>query len=573
MIIPRDKLKRDEKVQWIASVCRQSQEDRRKIYDRRKRYFLYGTYGQETVRYNRLYAHMDLVASFLFAEDHARYSISAPRNSEETIVKQMLAAEDDWNDTFRDSGLAEQFGVNLLWSLVYDSMFIKMGWNDEREELFGRTVLPSAMGVFDESEPDLDSQEAFCHTYPLDWDNAVLRLARAGKLDLVRQLTVNFGPKTSDYPPVLAHMLDISQTGGTNLSGPVIGSVPLDYEPKPTYEPMSDAPSASFTELWVWDDMTEDYATFVLVDNGEGSDVISDSRDTIDAMAKETPERFRDKKSQSNIFLPDEHPFVHIRPYTLPEYFWGEAHIERLIPLQRWTNERLDQIADILERQVDPAKVFSGFTGLADEKASALGGPGSWVVEPMNTGAKVDTLAPKMPEDLFAEFQQIGHIFLEASGLTETVTGKGEAGVRGRGHAKQLATTGSARIRKIGVGLEQPLMKLGDLGLKLKQKNDDTSLRPDDGHEFVLAQMASGWKIRVAGHSHSPLFADEARELAVTLLKAQAIDQEMFIRLMNPPNMDNMIFALRAKNKAKAAAIAANPELAKPKGGAKAKAA
>lgn len=572
MIIPRDQKKRDEKVTWVADVCRQSQEDRKKIYDRRKRYFLYGTYGQETVRYNRLYAHMDLVASFLFAEDHARFSISAPRNADEAIIKQTLAAEDEWNDTFRDSGLASQYAINLLWSLVYDSIFIKMGWNSERDELFGKTVLPSSFGVFDEAEPDLDSQEAFCHTYSLDWDNTVLRLVRAGKQSLLPKLTINYGPKTSDYPPVLAHMLEISQTGGTDISGPVIGSVPMDYEPKPTYEPMSDAPAAQFHEVWIWDDIAEDYATFVVVDGGEGSEVISDSRDTIEAMAKETPAKFRGKASQSNVFLPDEHPFVHIRPYELPEYFWGEAHIERLIPLQRWTNERLDQIADILERQVDPSKVFSGFTGLNDEKAGALGGPGSWVVEPMNTNAKVDILEPKMPEDLFAEFQQIGHIFLEASGLTETVTGKGEQGVRGRGHAKQLATTGSARIRKVGVCLEQSLTRLGDLGVKLKQRNDDTLIKPDDGKEFVLAQMVSGWKMRVAGHSHSPLFADESRELAALLFKAQAIDQEMLIRMTNPPNADNLIHSLRARLKAIAMQRTMNPNAGQEKGGAHKKA-
>lgn len=566
MIIPKNPAKRDEKVKWVAEVCRQSQEDRRTIYERRKRYFLYGTYGQETVRYNRLYAHMDLVASFLFAEDHARFSISAPRNAVEAVIKQTLAAQDEWNDAFRDTGLAKLYATNLLWSLVYDTMFIKLGWNTEREELFGRTVLPSAMGVFDESEPDLDSQEAFTHTYALDWDNTVLRLVRAGKPELLKKLTVNFGPKTADVPPVLAHMLEISQTGGSNLSGPMLGSVPLDYEPKPTYEPMSDAPAATFTEVYIWDDIAEDYATFVLADGSDGGEVISDSRETMEAMAKEAPAKFSGFKSQSNIFIPDEHPFVTIRPYTLPEYFWGEAHIERLIPLQRWTNERLDQIADILERQVDPAKVFSGFTGLADEKASALGGPGSWVVEPMNTGAKVDTLAPQMPEDLFAEFQQIGHIFLEASGLTETVTGKGEQGVRGRGHAKQLATTGSARIRKIGVGLEDSLVKLADIGLKLKQRNDDTRLKPDDGQEFVLAQLAEGWKCRVEGHSHSPLFSDEARELAALLFKAQAIDQEMLIRMTNPPNSDNLIHALRARQKAQAIARQLNPDAGQPHG-------
>src|SRR5581483_4657116 len=420
MIIPRDPKKRDEKVKWVADVCMQSNEDRKKIYDRRKRYFLYGTYGQETVRYNRLYAHTDLVASFLFAEDHARYSISAPRNSDEAVIKQTLAAEEEWNDTFRDSGLGTAYGNALPWSLVYDTMFLKLGWNSERDELFGRTVLPSSFGVFDESEPDIDSQEAFAHRYTLDWDNTVLRLVRAGQKDLLPKLSLVHGPKTSDYPPVLAHMMEISQTGGANLSGPVVGSVPLDYEPKPTYEPMSDAPGAEFTEVWIWDDIAEDYATFVMVEPGI---VIADSRETVDKMAKDVPDKIAGKwGSHSNLFLPDEHPFVPITPYPLPEYFWGEAHIERLIPLQRWSNERLDQIADILERQVDPAKVFAGFMGLADEKASALGGPGSWVIEPMNTQAKVDTLAPKMPEDLFAEFNQIGQIFLEASGLTETVT-------------------------------------------------------------------------------------------------------------------------------------------------------
>lgn len=568
MIIPRDVKKRDEKIKWVADICMQSQEDRKKIYDRRKRYFLYGTYGQETVRYNRLYAHIDLVASFLFAEDHARFSMAAQRNSDDAVIKQVLSAEEEWNDAFRDTGLATGFGNALLWSLVYDSMFIKMGWNSERDELFGRRILPSAMGVFDEAEPDLDSQEAFCHTYTLDWDNTVLRLVRAGQKDLIPKLNVTYGPKTSDYPPVLAHMLEVSQTGGTNISGPVVGSVPLDYEPKPTYEPMSDAPGAQFTEVWVWDDICEDYASFVMVDPGN---VIADSRETIDSEAKEMPAKFAERyKSESNIFLPDEHPFVQVRPYEMPEYFWGEAHIERLIPLQRWTNERLDQIADILERQVDPAKVFSGFMGLSDEKASALGGPGSWVIEQMNAQAKVDTLAPKMPEDLFAEFQQIGHIFLEASGLTETVTGKGESGVRGRGHAKQLATTGSARIRKIGVGLEQSLVKLGDLGMKLKARNDPTMLKTDLGEEFVLAQLPEGWKMRIAGHSHSPLFADEARETAAILLKAGAIDQEMFIRMMNPANADNMIHALRARMKALQQARAAGQVPEPQKGKAKA---
>src|SRR5262249_49945229 len=159
-------------------------------------------------------------------------------------------------------------------------------------------------------------------------------------------------------------------------------------------------------------------------------------------------------------------PFVQVRPFSIYDYFWGESHCVRLTALQQWINTRLWQIHQILEMQVDPPRSVSGAMGLSDEKIDALGGPGTWVMD-MNPGMKVEDLTPDMPPDLFADYQQIGHMFDEASGLTETMTGKGEKGVRGGGHARQLATTGSARIKKTAVGLEPSLVKCGDLALKL----------------------------------------------------------------------------------------------------------
>jgi hypothetical protein len=294
--------------------------------------------------------------------------------------------------------------------------------------------------------------------------------------------------------------------------------------------------------------VAEDYAVFVKVEGIDG--VLSDSRETVEAMEKKAGKKPDEFSGNGNLFLPGEHAFIHIRPYYLYNYFWGRAHSDQLIPLQDWTNERLQQIADILEKQVDPAKVFSGFMGLGDEKAEALGGPGSWVMEQI-PGASVQELAPKMPEDLFVEFQQIGHIFLEASGLTETVTGQGAEGVRGGGHAKHLAMTGSGRIKKVAVSLEQPLSKCGEIGIKLVQKNSKERLTTDTGQELVAALVAErNLRIRVAGHSHSPLFSDETKESAALLFKSEAIDREMLIRVLNPPNADNMIHALRKRVKA-----------------------
>lgn len=545
MILPfENKELRDEKVLWIRDACVLSVEDRKAMYNRRKRFFMFGTYGQDKVLYNRLMAHIDLVASFLYAPDAVRFNLSAPRNSADEVVKQVLALSEDWNDSFRDSGLNWQFALGLAWSLVYDVMVLKMGWND-RGEIFGKLVPPSCFAVYDESEPDIDSQEAFVHTYRVHWDNAVLRLLRADLGERIKDLRAEVSPVVDDMPPVMAQMI-IANTGGVNLGGPMLGQVFPDYEPQGYYEPKSDIPMVQFQEVWVWDDFIEDYVTFTIADPDI---IISDSRETVAALAKSSSDKITDLfKSESNIFLPDEHPFVIIRPYELPDYFWGEAHSERLIPLQKWTNERLDQIHEIMEMQVDPAKVFSGFMGLSDEKAGALGGPGTWVTDQL-PNANVKELRPEMPEDLFAEFKEIGHIFNEASGLTETIAGRGGEGVRGGKHAKQLAMTGSGRIKKVAVGLEPPLVKCADLGVRLKMRNQKEVIIPDPpAKPFVPAQLATDkWNARVSGHSHSPLFADDSRELAAVMFKARVIDREMLVRLLHPPNADEIIFALRKR--------------------------
>lgn len=568
MYVPKEGNARDAKLKRILNQCLNSQNDRQSLYDRRRRYFLFGSYRiegpgvDEGTRHNRLGAYTDLVASFLYAADHAKFSVSAPRNAEDAFIKQVAAVEDYWNDTFRDTGTANRFGEGVLWSTVYDSMFLKLGWNDARRELFPVLVEPHSFGVWNEREPDLDSQEAFVHTYALDWDNAALRLARAGKVDQLRRIGTISGPKVTDYPPVLSNLI-ISSTGGRSITGPIIGQATPDYNIRASYEATGTQTMIRFHEVWVWDDVAEDYASFLIADPDI---VLSDSRETIAAMAQATAPMARKWAGETNIFLPGEHPFVQIRPYPLYNYFWGESFVERVIALQDWSNDRLAQIAAMLEKQVDPAKVFSGFMGLSDEKAGLLGGPGSWVVDQL-PGAKVEELAPKMPEDLFREYKQIGEIFLEMAGLTGTIAGQNAEGVRGDAHFEKMAKLGSSRIRKTAVMLEDPLAKLGDIGLKLVQRNDPTKLTADDSQELIPAQVGEDYKIRIAGHSHSPLFADETRETALTLRKLDAIDNEELIRALNPPNADALIHSLRSRQKAKAELIQQHPELLAHEGG------
>jgi hypothetical protein len=554
MIIPRSARKRDDVIDEIANICLSSKRDRDILYLMRRRFLDYGTndYTIE-VKYNRLEAHLDLVSSFLFAADHCRYNIAASRNAADSEVDQIVSLADEWNDTFRDCGLAYLYSDSVYWALALDSMFIKLGWNNARDDLFGKQILPSDFAVYDESEPDLDSQEAFVHTYCLNWGNAVQRLLRAGKRADIKKLRRYPGQFSEDMPPILSNLI-IDATGGPNIGGAMLGRASADFQPRPTYEPNSENPMVRFHEVWVWDDNSEDYCIFTKADGVDG--VLSDSRESYDALRKVDEERAAKMYvGQGNSFgIEQEHPFVPIVPYKRPDFFWGKAHSDILIPLQIWTNERLQQIADLLEQNVDPAKVASGFMGMTDEKLDALGGPGSSVYE-MIPGAKVEQLRPPVVPDLFAEFKEIGAIFLEASGLTETIMGRGEAsGPRSERQQKRAVMTGSGRIKKVAVGLEDSLVKMAEIGIKLIQRNSQVRMRTDSGQVLIPAQVANQrLKMRVAGHSHSPLFQDESKEEAAALYKAKAIDREMLVRMLNPPNADEIIHRLRKMVKAEQA--------------------
>lgn len=574
MIIPEEPSRQGEFVKWVLDICLNSRKDRKDLYDRRREFFLYGTAGDSDILYNRIESHLDLVASFLYSSDHAQFSLSAPLNSPDDRVKQYMSVEDSFNNDFRDAGLFDFFGDAIIGSLVYDSMLLKVGWSDVNQDSTCTLIEPWKFGVFSEEITELESQPAFVHTYHIDYDNACQRLIRAGLGEKIRDLAVVNTPFESPFPELITRMI-ISSTSGENLSGNVTGSVNPSYVARPSYHAKVDRPLVAFHELTIWDDECSDYRVFWVVDPNL---IIADSKKTIRALKASKsfkPQRDQQKpfySTECNPFFPREHPYTLVRPYNIYEYFWGKAHIESLIPLQNWSNERLEQIHDILDRQAYPPRVGSGFMGLSDEKMEAFGGADSWVMDQLPQ-ASIKELYPQMPPDIFADYMSIGQLFIEASGLTEVLQGKGTAGVRSKDHAKQLSSTGSGRIKKAATKLEAPLARFGDLVFKLNMRNNNNEITPDPkedgkpGNPFYYANMVGEYALRIAGHSHSPLFADDSKELAGFLFKSQAIDQEGLLRLLNPPNRDNLIHAVRARQKkaAQAAAIRAQRGEAPPK--------
>jgi hypothetical protein len=571
MIIPEEPRRQAEFIKWVLDVCLNSRQDRKELYDRRRQFWLYGTSSDQDILYNRIESHLDLVSSFLYSSDHAQFSLSAPLNSPDALVKQFMSVEDSFNNDFRDAGLFDYFGDAIIGSLVWDSMILKSGWSDVNEDATCTLIEPWKFGVFSEEVAELESQQAFVHTYHIDYDNACQRLRRAGLSDKIKDLNVVNTPFESPFPELITRMI-IASTSGENLGGNVTGSVNPSYIARPSYHAKVDRPLVGFNELTIWDDECEDYRVFFVM---QPDIIISDSKQTIKAlknagsMKAERKQQEQFYSTQCNPFFPREHPYTLVRPYPMYEYFWGKAHIESLIPLQEWSNERLEQIHDILDRQAYPPRVGSGFMGLSDEKMEAFGGADSWVMDQLPQ-AQIKELHPEMPPDIFADYMSIGQLFVEASGLTEVLQGKGTAGVRSKDHAKQLSSTGSGRIKKTATKLEAPLVRVGNLTLKLNMRNNNNALTPDpkedgkEGDPFYYSNLTSDYALRIAGHSHSPLFSDDSKELAGFLFKSQAIDQEGLLRLLNPPNRDNLIHQLRARKKQAAQAAAMRQKMGVP---------
>lgn len=550
MQIPENEADKAQFLEWIISVCTASQWERRKLYERRRRYYLFGQNNDQMARLNRMESHLGLVASFLFSPDGLQYTISAPPNSDDQKIAQYLALQDDWNEEVQDSGLADAASEAVIWSLVYDTMIMKLGWDDNTGQLFPYMVEPSSFGVFREDQSSFAMQQAMVHSYVLDFDDAVDRLIRAGQKDRIRDLQTTNAPEDLGIPsPLTALIISSSGPGGfagNNLSANMMGEANMNYEASPTYVAKVTQPMVRFHEVWVWDSDSNDYRIFEVIDPDI---IISDSKKTIAALKKSGKNMDVTYASDTNFFLKGENPFIPVTSFPMYNYFWGQAHSEAIIPLQDWSTERLSQINDILNVQADPSKVFSGFMGLTDEKALALSGPGGYVSDQM-PGAKVDVLAPQMPADLFAEFNEIGNLMMEASGLTEILAGKGSGGARGGKQSKQLQITGGGRIRKIALGLEKSWVRLADIGIKLKMKNDDDELVTENGEPFVPAQLDDKMTIRVAGHGQSPLYKTDTQEQALLLFKTQCIDQEGLVRALNPPAKDEIIHSLKKRQKA-----------------------
>ena len=522
MRIPTNNDDRENFYLDIMNKCLVSREERKGDYTTLRSYYLFGVSPEQPPAYfNKIHPHLDQLTSFLYSAETTRFSInlgaSVPIVEQDKTPVLTKALNDEWLNSNAD----QVFSMALQWALVYNTTYIKLVVN---KGIHPYMIEPASIGVLREDIPYTDRQEAIVQTYYITKSELAARLYSHPKRQAIMD-RVTSGVKVSDNDmPEAVNRIVMSQTNPT-----IYGNINMDLYGMNRYIPRIGEDTVEMKEMWLWNDDTQDYQVVTMA----------------------SPDIVVYDRPGASMFLKGECPFVQICPNPQYDYLWGQSECQRLIMLQELRNSRMTEILDILSKQVSPPTVYSGISGIVDEKYMALNRAGTFIASDM-PGAKVDRLSPDMPANLFEVIHEVDEMFAEASGISNVLSGKGESGVRSQGHASQLARLGSARIKKRALVIEDSLEKVATLYLKLMQVYDDTYFQDTNGKKFIAEQFTKDFTVKVDAHSNSPIFTEDLKQLAFNLFKTGSIDKESLIDLVEPPMKQLLIEKLQKREKEQA---------------------
>jgi hypothetical protein len=505
MRIPEDNVKREEFYLDLINKCGVSAAERKADYSALRNYYLFGSGPEESPAiFNKIYPHIDQLTSFLFSAETTRFSIDLGAAVPSDEFRRVPILTKALNDEWLNSNCDQVFSNALTWALCYNTTFVKLIY---RSGIHPYMIDPGNVGVLREDTPYTDRQEAIVQKYYITKSELMNRLYSHPKRDeILKRVSSAYHQTGLDVPEGLDRIV-MSQSNPT-----MYGNVNLDLSGYTRYKARVAEDTVEMNELWVWNDETQDYQVVTIAD----PDIV-----------------IYDRPGET-VFLKGECPFIQICPNPQYDYYWGQSEVQRLVFLQQLRNKRMSEILDLLSKQVNPPTALIGFSGILDEKNFALNRAGGLLSSDL-PNAKVERVAPTMPQQLFEVIHEVDAMFAEASGISSVLSGRGEQGVRSAGHASQLARLGSSRAKKRAIIVEDALEKVATLYLKMMRVYDDTHFKDADGTPFIASQFTEDFVVKVDAHSNSPIFTEDLRQLAFNLFKAQAIDREGLIDLLEPP--------------------------------------
>lgn len=579
---------------WAQNIVSQCSESRASRIDRGAMYkniYLSGSEDGDPAIYNKTFAYIDNLSSYLYSPVELRFGIEKYGSSTAADRAKSFTAASELHRYLRQSDVDTLIEEVMIWSLVKGKAFIKLLWDEESEEFSAHLVQPETMGVYREDLNSLDEQEAFYHsTYVTPSQFAEMIANHPDATELMRQVATHFHPANDGNSPDTNNVLKQVIIGGLNpfrasTSGKTQSRGIVDWlsGPSPTLSPSMLGSIIRIDELWVKDTERKDYTVLQLV----GDVLIEGKTRHRNIIADQFDPNNKEKSipSNENNPLAKHHPFIEFCPNKLSGYFWGRSEICNIALLQLMLNNRIDGINRLLRRQENPPRMFTGGTGPTQQAYAKANKPGGYLVD-SSPGGKMNDLAPSLPEGLFESLHEMIGFYDDMAGFTPTLQGRGEKGVRAGGHSESLTKNASPRFKDRALGIERSVEALGGLGLdylkakvgmKLtawvmpKEDSIETSTQLDPvlaeppvkgmlPIEFTFMQLPDRCKVVVDSHSSSPAFSHETRGLLFDLFKDGAIDKKQLVTHTSPPGLDTMLEDLARAEIAQAAFAEQHPE-------------
>jgi len=584
----------------VLDQCTASKPERLQRGSTFRNIYLTGSEQGEASPYNEVFAFIDNLGSFLYSAVELKFNIDCYGSASVADRAKMRAASSEFYKQFRRSNTDTLLESAVTWGLVKGKTFIKNAWTSQGFK--DVMIQPEMMGVLEENLDHLDDQDAFSHTTYLT-PNKLYRMLRTnpGREEIMRKAMKYSIQGNKGDDPEHENTLRQIVVGGLqpyNMIGQQAstarGQVRWLDAPGPQFAPEVMESLIPIHELWIWDDERDnekdgldgEYTTIQFI----GQDVVLAGELTHrNLFADQYEPQNKEKKKEPSIHNPlaGHHPFIEICPNPLDGYFWGRSELCNVALLQKYINARVEGINQMLRRQEDPPKFFTGVSGIKQAAYSMIKKAGGYMTD-SNPNAKVVDLAPALPEGLWESLHEFQAMFDRMAGFTATMSGRGDKGVRSGSHSDALTRNASPRFKDRALLVERQLENLGALKLDMLKAHvaypitawvgkkdggiqgslppsDPTEQAPAPGMvpmEFTFYDLPENCKVVVDSHSSSPAFGEETRHLMFDLFKVGAVKPERLVEHLHPPGADEMIQDIERAAAEKAAFAAAHPELA-----------
>jgi hypothetical protein len=543
MKLPTSKKDLASFAQDIVVACKSSQGIRSSAYRQYSQWLETGRQAGSLALANLLYSHIDRLHSHLFSPTDLRFSIDFENHYDSKILNQADMGSRVLTREWERRNIDSVFAAGVREALTFGACPIKLlasGDGESDINLSARLVMPWCFGVYNESNSEIEEQEAVVETAFLTKPEVWRRISHLPDADKLfykiihnSNKTEGEGSPTSFFHQVLSTMaLDTTMT---SASSQVPGGI-VQLANGPSYGvigPQVGIELYPMHEIWVKDDDLNDYVTIQIFE----PDIL-----------------VAPQFARKNLLAPGCLPYRVIRPNDTANYFWGRSELVDLMMLQQLLTQTLDDMRRIMGNQFDKLLFFKG-DGLSDETYGQFRSQGWGNLGP-NGG--VEDMTPKMPPESFKFVEMIMSLMDKVSGFSPVLSGQGEQGVRAGSHADTLMRTASPRLRDRSLLVERQCASFADLTLSVMEAKDGRAYWTDEDKspegEFLLSQLPEDRRVIVDSHSSSPIYHDDHLQLLFAMAKLGAIGPDTLIDLSSIPNKDILKDRLKKIQEAKAKA-------------------